>query len=300
MWLHGFRESSFSTYTSSFGWRPSCLPFLVLRWQVVSFSVRSPLFSKFCPDNAQGDAGDSGFAWEERQTSVTHVCVLTRVLEGGLNTWWTHKFKVRSSSLSLRWEGVSGCSWLEGHTLTPWTSKPAFLLPAPPDFLELALHCELVLDFPHVHPQFMFLSLSSSPSWSQPVPVHVAWSPLLEPQSTWAGCGFLMFLEEFSWQYLCVMEKASWGASVSGFHRGCLVIYLWVPFHCIGRQCWLQIDQLCLGLNKATWLTQSLGIPVTSKDQITQDGNSWGLRNGTWETPDGCAECGGLGVEASS
>lgn len=62
---------------------------------------------------------------------------------------------------------VGGCFWVQlvrGAHTTPWTSKPAFLLPAPPDFLELALHCELVLDFPHVHPQVMFLSLSSSPS----------------------------------------------------------------------------------------------------------------------------------------
>lgn len=44
------------------------------------------------------------------------------------------------------------------------------------------------------------------------------------------------------------------------------------------------MDQLCLGLNKATWLTQSLGIPVMSKDQITQDGEfmrteKWNMRD---------------------
>lgn len=68
---------------------------------------------------------------------------------------------------------VGGCFWLllVRGAYTPWMSKPVFLLPdsllVPPGFLELVSHCELVLDFcpcPHVHPQFMTLSLSSSPS----------------------------------------------------------------------------------------------------------------------------------------
>lgn len=149
---------------------------------------------------------ESGFVWEEWQSLVTCVCLLTSAWKGGLNPRWAH---ISKSNLQPCLSGGS-VFWLQlvGGAHTSWMGKPVFLLsdsPVLPAFSSW-LH---TVDWPWVSVLVFYVSTLH-------VLPLICISQLIPALFQSVLHGFLcsemltmVFLVVSSWRYLCGMGKVS-------------------------------------------------------------------------------------------